>query len=91
MWVNEYFGRVEAEGKKFSEMTAYRENAEKICGAVIFSKRNQDTFGRDVEDMIASKLTFREAIVEGKLPIMAKQRLKVVQRDLFEQLDRVTF
>jgi hypothetical protein len=41
--------------------------------------------------MIASKLTFREAIVEAKLPIMAKQRLKVVQRDLFEQLDRVTF
>lgn len=91
VWVNEYFGRVEAEGKKFSEMTAYRENAEKVCGAVIFSKRNQDTFGRDVEDMIASKLTFREAIVEAKLPVMAKQRLKVVQRDLFEQLDRVMF
>ena len=91
VWVNEYFGRIEAEGKKFSEMAAYRENAEKICGAVIFSKRNQDTFGRDVEDMIASKLTFREAIDAAKFPIMAKQRLKVVQRDLFEQLDRVMF
>ncbi len=38
VWVNEYFGRVEAEGKKFSEMAAYRENSEKVCGAVIFSK-----------------------------------------------------
>ena len=27
VWVNEYFGRVEAEGKKFSEMSAYRENS----------------------------------------------------------------
>ena len=91
VWVNEYFGRVEAEGKKFSEMAAYHENSEKVCGAVIFSKRNQDTFGRDVEDMIAAKLTFNEAISAAKLPIMAKQRLKIVQRDLFEQLDRVPF
>ena len=91
IWVNEYFGRVEADGKKFSEMAAYRENAAKVCGAVIFSKRNQDTFGRDIEDMIAAKLTFREAINEGKLPIMAKQRLKIVQRDLFDQLDRLVF
>ena len=91
VWVNEYFGRVEAEGKKFSEMAAYRENSDKVCGAVVFSKRNQDTFGRDVEEMIAAKMTFNEAIGTAKLPIMAKQRLKIVQRDLFEQLDRVPF
>jgi hypothetical protein len=91
VWVNEYFGRVEAEGKKFSEMAAYRENSDKVCGAVVFSKRNQDTFGRDVEEMIAAKLTFHEAVSSAKLPIMAKQRLKIVQRDLFEQLDRVPF
>ena len=58
---------------------------------IIFPKRNQDTFGRDVEEMIAAKLTFHEAITAAKLPIMAKQRLKIVQRDLFEQLDRVPF
>lgn len=91
VWVNEFFGRVEAEGKKFSEMAAFRENADKVCGAVIFSKRNQDTFGRDVEDMISAKLTFGEAIAEGKLPTMAKQRLKLVQRDLFEQLEALQF
>jgi hypothetical protein len=91
VWVNEYFGRVEAEGKKFSEMAAYRDNAEKVCGAIVFSKRNQDTFGRDVEEMIAAKLTFNEAIGAGRFPIMAKQRLKIVQRDLFDQLDRVAF
>ena len=89
VWVNEYFGRVEADGKKFSEMAAYRDNADKVCGAVIFTKRNQDTFGRDVEDMISAKLTFQEAIATARMPIMAKQRLKVVQRDLFEQLDQL--
>ncbi len=91
VWVNEYFGRVEAEGKKFSEMAAYRENADKVCGAVVFQKRNQDTFGRDVEEMIAAKQTFREAIEDGRMSIMAKQRLQIVQRDLFEQLAAVPF
>jgi len=37
VWVNEYFGRVEAEGKKFSEMAAYRENAERFA-ARLFSR-----------------------------------------------------
>ncbi len=91
VWINEYFGRVEAEGKKFSDMTAYRDNCGKVCGAVVFSKRNQDTFGRDLEEMIAAKLTFDEAVGGSKLPVMAKQRLRVVQRDLFDQLDRVPF
>jgi hypothetical protein len=91
VWVNEYFGRVEADGKKLSDMTAFRENADKICGAVVIPKRNQDTFGRDLEEMISAKLTFREAIDERKLPIMAKQRLKLIQRDLFEQLEKLVF
>ena len=30
VWVNEYFGRVEAEGKRFSDMAAYHANAEKF-------------------------------------------------------------
>ena len=61
-------------------MAAYRDNAEKVCSAIVFSKRNQDTFGRDVEQMITAKLTFNEAIGTGKFPIMAKQGLKTIQR-----------
>jgi len=41
--------------------------------------------------MIAAKLTFQEAICTAKLPIMAKQRIKIVQRDLFDQLAKVPF
>ncbi len=90
VWVNEYFGRVEADGKRFTDMAAYRGNTDKVCGAVILPKRNQDTFGRDVEEMISAKLTFQEAISAARFSIMAKQRLKVVERDLFEQLDALS-
>ena len=86
VWINEYFGRVERDGKTFSDMAAYTENAGKVLGSVHIPKRNPDTFGRDVEDVISRKLTFEEAITNGTFSIMTKQRLKVVQRDLFEQL-----
>lgn len=86
LWVNEYFGRVERDGKTLADMTAYTENAEKVFGSVHITQRNHDTFGRDVEEIIAKKLSFEEAIREGEFSLMSKQRLRVVQRDLFEQL-----
>ena len=91
VWINEYFGRVERDGKRFSDMAAFTENAEKVFGSVHITERNHDTFGRDVEEVISTKLTFEEAIREGQFSLMAKQRLKVVQRDLFEQLESLGF
>ena len=87
VWVNEYFGRVERDGKEFGDMAVYRENEQKVFGSIAIPKRNQDTFGRDVEEVVSRKLTFQEAITSGDFTIMTRQRLKVVQREIFEQLD----
>jgi hypothetical protein len=87
--VNEYFGRVERDGKQFIDMAAYKDSADKVFGWVHLAKRNQDTFGRDFEEVIARKLALREAITGGAFSLMSKQRLKVIQRDLFEQIDRL--
>jgi len=89
VWLNEYFGRIESDGKRFEEMGAYRESEPKIFGSVQLVKRNQDTFGRDLEEVISRKLTLEEAIKDGPFSIMTKQRLKVMQRDWFEQLDQL--
>jgi hypothetical protein len=89
VWVNEYFGRVEREGKEFGDMTVYRENEQKIFGSIAIPKRNQDRFGRDVEEVVSRKLTLQEAIASGDFTIMTRQRLKVVQREIFEQLDSI--
>lgn len=45
------------------------------------------TYLRDVEEMPRRKLTFDEAINSPEFSIMARQRLKMVRTDLFEQLD----
>lgn len=87
LWVNEYFGRVEREGRPLSELPVYREHVDKVWGSVAIAKRNRDTFGRDVEDMLRRKMTFRQALGGSEFSIMVRQRLKVVERELFEQLD----
>jgi len=89
VWVNEFFGPVEFQGRPFREMKAYQDHADKVCGSVVIPRRNRATFGRDLEEVLARKLTFEEAIRESSISLMSRQRLKVMQRELFVQLDAV--
>ena len=89
VWLNEYFGRIERDGKKFEQMSAFQESASRVYGSVHLPRRNPDTFERDMEDVISRKLTIDEAIRDGAFSLVAKQRMKMMQRDWFEQLDRL--
>ena len=89
VWLNEYFGPVLQDGAAFADMPVCKKHANKLHGSVAIARRTADTFGRDMEEMISRKLTFDEAVKATDFTIMTKQRLLVVQRDLFEQLDRV--
>jgi hypothetical protein len=89
VWINEYFGRVESDGKGFLDMAVSKQSAGKVLGAVAIPRRTPDTFGRDIEEMISRKLTFDEAIESNQTFLMTKQRLKIVQREIFEQLDKL--
>jgi hypothetical protein len=91
LWVNEYFGRIERDGRPLHELPVYAEHEGSVFGSVAIPRRNQDTFGRDVEEVIARKLTLQEAIESPGFPIMVRQRLRVVQRELFDQLDSLAF
>lgn len=87
VWLNEYFGEVTRDGKRFEEMKAYRENEAKVCGCVTILERNPNTYGDDVRRMLERRWTFAEAIASDQFSLVAKQRLAIVQRDLFAQLD----
>jgi hypothetical protein len=91
IWLNEYFGPVLEDGTPFRDMPVCKRHASKVHGSVAIVRRTADTFGRDVEEMICRKMTFDEALNGGGFTIMAKQRLRVVQRELFEQLDAIPF
>lgn len=91
IWLNEFFGAIESNGKTFTEMKAYVDNKDQVKGVVRIAKRNQDTFGKDLELMAAKQLTFAEVINGDEFSLMAKQRIKTVQRDIFDQLAAVGF
>jgi hypothetical protein len=92
LWENEHFGALmSASGKSFIESQTYADNAARVVGRVVLTQRNADTFGADIKKMNTARLTAEEVKASDKFNVMEKQRIKVVFRDLFEQLDMVNW
>ena len=90
LWENQHFGLLQsAAGKHFTESQSYADHAARVVGKVVLSQRNADTFGADIKKMNIARLTAEEVRASDKFNVMEKQRIKVVFRDLFEQLDKV--
>jgi hypothetical protein len=87
VWLNEYFGEVERDGKRFEELQLAQQFASKLVGAILIRERNRNTFGDDIKLMLQKYLTFEAAIRSDQFGLVSKQRLTVVRRDLFGQLD----
>jgi len=66
---------------------AYLEHQDKVAGTSTIPRLSPDTFGRDLEDMVARKLTFGEIAWASGFTLMTKQRLKMIEREWFEQME----
>ena len=62
VWINEYFGPVESNGKTFDQMQVYLDNREKVVASIGLPQRSPDTFAANVRKMREKKLTFQEAV-----------------------------
>lgn len=92
LWENQHFGLLQSSsGKQFTESLTFAEHAGRVVGRVVLSQRNADTFGADIKKMNIARLTLEEVRASDKFNVMEKQRIKVVFRDLFEQLDKVNW
>lgn len=90
LWENEHFGLLQTpSGKQFIESQTYTEHASKVRGHVTLSERNAETFGADLKKMNTARLTLDEVLQNDKFNVMEKQRIKLVFRDIFDQLDRI--
>lgn len=87
VWLNPYFGAIEAEGRTFEQMKAYREHKARVSSLVQMPAFKAETHGYDFAQMLQSRLTFAEALESPAVPLMTKQRLTMVRRRLWEQLD----
>lgn len=87
IWLNPYWGVIEHEGKGFEQMKVYTTNKGRVSAIVKIPDLKEETYGRDLSDMLQERLTFDEAIANPALTIMTRQRLKIVKTQLFDQLN----
>ena len=87
VWENEFFGDITKDGKHFVESKFYEKYKARLLGPVTLQKRQQETFGKDLENMIAAKMTFDEAYKSEHFGTMPKHRLRLMQRAIFDQLN----
>ena len=89
VWLNPFWGAIELDGKAFHQMIAYTANKDRVKAIIDLPPLKEDTFGRDLSDMLQDRLTFEEAIAAPSRPIMVRQRLKIIQNQIFGQLATV--
>lgn len=90
VWLNPYWGPIEYEGKSFEQMNSYLANKARVSAIARIPALKPETYGRDLADMLQKRLTFNEALAMESLTIMTRQRLTIVKRQLFDQLDNTT-
>ena len=90
VWTNEFFGPVRYEDTAFEEMAIYRDAKSRISGRVMLKELNRRTFGANLATLLERKLTFDEALrANTAFNTVERQRLAMIQRELFEQIARV--
>lgn len=86
VWLNPFFGPIEQDGLEFIEFKAYTSNAEKVAAVIEIPEFDQKMFGRNLREMFEANLTFSEALATADFPIMTRQRLTMMRRDLWSRL-----
>ncbi|TWA81539.1 cellulose biosynthesis protein BcsQ [Azospirillum brasilense] len=88
VWENPFWGTVEMDGKSFEQMKVFTGNRDRISAVIRVPVLKGETFGRDLSELLQRRQTFDEALApDSGLPIMVRQRLKQIQRDLFAQME----
>lgn len=87
VWLNEYGGKIEQDGKSFEQFGIYKEHKNSILGTVLLENFSADTYGHDIGKMTSLNLTFDEVKTSEHFRIMSKNRLKKFKEYVFEQLD----
>jgi len=94
IWLNPYWGPVQtSEGIPFEKDPAYKAALKvakgQMVGFVTMENLKKDQAGRDFSEMLQAHRTFDEALQTADLPIMTRQRLKLVKKGLYDQLDNL--
>lgn len=92
LWLNEHFGAMTTvDGKDFTNTNVFKNHQDRLHGIVTLVARNPKTTGKDINTMNAKRLTFDEVKESKEFMIAEKQRLHIVGKEVFAQLDQIEF
>lgn len=86
VWLNPYFGDISLNGIKFDESKVYQNNSDIITGLIYLPKFDK-TFITDLTNVLQMNITLESAIPLPELKIMQKQRIKNIQRSIFDAIN----
>ncbi|MCJ7602142.1 MAG: conjugal transfer protein TraL, partial [Desulfobulbaceae bacterium] len=55
VWLNEYFGKIQYEGKDFEDLQIYKKNESSIYGLITIPEMTRETFGIDIKQMLEDR------------------------------------
>jgi hypothetical protein len=85
VWLNEFY----SEFSDFEQTAVYLKHKDRINQLVLLEKQNTSLSGKDLEKMLAARLTFEEVNVSPDFGILEKYRLHRVKEGVFRQLEEV--
>lgn len=88
VWMNAHSGSFERDGNTLEKTAAYKAFAKRVFAQINLPAVKKETFGFDVEAMLSARQTFGEAIADPRYAVMARQRLRMVAREIFGQMER---
>ncbi len=83
VWINQFNGLVEKNGKTFEQSDIYNQNKSRIRSVSYFPRWRPD-MEHDVSEMLKARMTFDWAMGVPTFSIMERQRLKMAKRYLYE-------
>lgn len=86
VWLNEYNGQIEMDGKGFESFKLYKQLQDRIQQLIFVEQRTRETFGEDVKKMLEAKKTYSEILSGKEFGLMQRQRIKTVQKSIYDQL-----
>lgn len=87
VWLNEAIkGVIRPGGKDFEQIQVYANHKDKITALLRVPCHCSELFAQDMDQLLTKKMIFDEAMNSLDFQLMAKQRLKQIQRTIFDQL-----
>lgn len=87
VWLNPYFGEIRVDGKPFEEFTVYRDYGAQFHAIIDLPEGNRTLIGRDLEELLAKRMSFNAGINSSSFGVMEKQRLKGYWSEMLSRIN----